>query len=238
MNKIKIIFNREFRNYFNSPIAYIFIAVFLIVSMFLFFPSFFLVGQASVRNYFTLMPWMFLFLAPAITMRLWAEEKQSGTMEVLLTLPVKDEEVVLGKFLSALAFLGITVLLSLTLPISVAFLGNLDWGPVIGGYLGTILMGGAYLSIGMFLSSITKNQIVAFLLAIVGCFVMYIIGDNMVINSVLDWLAPILRFFGVSFHYYNVSRGVIDLRDVIYYFSFIGFFLYLNVRVLGRRFVK
>lgn len=234
-SSIKPIYKRELAAYFNSPIAYIFIGVFLIVANWLFFQNFFLAGQASMRQYFGLLPWIFLFLTPAITMRVWAEEKLSGTEELLLTLPVRDGEVVLAKFLSSLTFLGIALGLSLSIPISVASLGNMDWGPVIGGYVGAILLGGAYLSLGLFISSLTKNQIVAFILGLASCFLVFIIGADFVTNSVAGWLGWLFNFFGISSHFYNIARGVIDTRDVIYYASFMGFFLWLNVKAVESR---
>ncbi len=233
--KIKAVFKKELAAYFNSPIAYIFIGVFLVVSMWLFWQDFFLTGQATIRGYLSLLPWIFLFLTPAITMRLWSEEKRSGTIEVLLTLPIKDQEVVLGKFLSSLAFLGINLALSLTLPITVALLGSLDWGPVVGGYLGALFLGAAYLSLGLYISSLTRNQIVAFLLAIVVSFIFYIIGSNLVLESVGSGLASVLSFIGLGSHFSNIAKGVLDSRDIIYYLTFIVFFLFLNVRSLSAR---
>mgnify|MGYP000032391069 CR=1 FL=1 len=230
-----VLFKKELMAYFNSPIAYIFIAVFLIVGNWLFFNSFFLMGQASMRSFFSLLPWMFLFLAPALTMRLWAEEKKSGTIEFLLTLPVTDWQVVLSKFLGALVFTLIILLLSFSLPITVATLGRLDWGPVIGGYLGALALGGAYLAVGLFISGLTKNQIVAFVLALVACFIGFIIGADFVVASAPAAFQPLMKFFGLSSHFYNISKGVIDTRDVIYYGLFIFLFLWLNVRFIENR---
>jgi len=232
---IYILFKKELMSYFNSPIAYIFIAVFLVVGNWLFFKGFFIMGQASMRAYFDFLPWMFLFLAPAITMRLWAEEKRSGTIEFLLTLPVTDWQVVLAKFFSALAFMAIALLMSLTVPISVASLGNLDWGPVIGGYIGSILLGAAYLALGLFISSLTKNQIIAFVLGLVISFSFFIIGVDFVLIGVPDFLAPIMKFMGLGGHFYNIAKGVIDTKDMIYYGSFIYLFLWLNTRVIESR---
>ena len=157
---IYTLFKKELMAYFNSPVAYIFIGVFLVVGNWLFFKNFFLIGEASLRSYFEFLPWIFLFMSPAITMRLWSEEKKSGTIEFLLTLPVTDWQVVWGKFLGALTFLVISLALTFTLPITVASLGNVDWGPIIGSYLGSLFLGGAYLALGLFISSLTKNQII------------------------------------------------------------------------------
>lgn len=232
---IYILFKKELMSYFNSPIAYIFIAVFLVVSNWLFFKGFFIIGQANMRAYFDFLPWMFLFLAPAITMRLWAEEKRSGTIEFLLTLPVTDWQVVLAKFFSALVFMIVSLLLSMTVPFTVASLGNLDWGPVIGGYVGAVLLGAAYLSLGLFISSLTKNQIIAFVLGLVASFIAFIIGVDFVLIGVPDFLAPILKFLGLGGHFYNIAKGVIDTKDMIYYASFIYLFLWLNARVIQSR---
>jgi ABC-2 type transport system permease protein len=232
---IYILFKKELMSYFNSPIAYIFIGVFLVVGNWLFFNSFFIIGQATIRNYFSLLPWIFLFLSPAITMRLWAEEKKSGTIEFLLTLPITDWQAVLAKFLSALTFLFISLLLSATLPLSVARLGNLDSGPVIGGYLGALFLGGSYLALGLFISSLTKNQIIAFILGLAACFIAFLIGADFVLAGAPPVFAPIMKFLGLGSHFNNIAKGVIDTKDIIFYFSFIFLFLWLNVRVIERR---
>jgi ABC-2 type transport system permease protein len=235
LKTIYILFKKELMSYFNSPIAYIFIGVFLIVGNWLFFNSFFVIGQASVRNYFTLLPWIFLFLSPALTMRLWAEEKKSGTIEFMLTLPITDWQAVLAKFFGALAFLFISLLLSLTLPISVKYLGNIDIGPVIGSYLGALFLGGSYLVLGLFISALTKNQIIAFVLGLVACFGAFIIGADFVLAGAPQFVAPIMKFLGLGSHFYNIAKGVIDTKDIIYYLSFIFLFLWLNVRVVEGR---
>lgn len=235
MHNIYTIFKRELKGYFNSAIAYICITVFLVLVNWLFFRSFFLGGQAHLRNFFSLIPWVFLFFVPAITMRLWAEEKKSGTFEILMTLPVKDYEVVLGKFLASYFFLFVTLALTIGIPISAAYLGNPDWGPIIGGYLGLLLMGGVYLAIGLFCSSLTLNQIVAFITSIGVSFALFIVGENMVLFALPDYLVPFFEYLGLNTHFTSISRGVIDSRDIIYYVSAISFFLYLNVRALESR---
>lgn len=201
----------------------------------LFFTDFFLVGEAEMRSYFQLLPWLFLFLAPAVAMRLWAEEKKSGTIEFLLTLPITDWQAVLGKFLGALAFLFVALLLSVTLPITVSLLGDMDPGPVIGGYLGSLFLGGSYLSIGLFVSSLTKNQIVAFVGGAALCFVFFIVGTNIVLAGISSSMAPAMQFLGLGYHFDDIAKGVIDSRDIVFYVSFIFFFLWLNVKVLERR---
>ena len=188
-----------------------------------------------MRLMFDIIPWVFLFFVPAITMRLWAEEKKIGTMELLMTLPIKDGEAVLGKFAAALGLLGLALALTFPLPIIVSTVGNLDWGPVFGGYLGSILIGAAYLSIGVFVSSLTENQIVAFILSVVGIFALYMIGSDIVIFSLPSSMAPIMEYLSLGTHFESIGRGVIDLRDIVYYVSVIVFFLYLNVRFIESR---
>jgi ABC-2 type transport system permease protein len=229
------IFKREFASYFNSPIAYIYLTVYLGLSSWLFLKGFFLVGEASMRSFFDLMPWVFLFFIPAITMRLWAEEKKVGTMELLMTLPITDAEAVLGKFLASLSFLLLSLALTIALPIVVASLGDPDPGQIVGGYLGSVLIGAAYLSIGLFISSLTENQIVAFIVSVVGIFALFILGADFVLFGLPDWLVPVFSFIGLGGHFDSVSRGVIDSRDLVYYFSVIGFFLYLNVKSIETR---
>ncbi len=235
LKTIYILFKKELMGYFNSPIAYIFIGVFLVVGNWLFFKSFFIIGQASMRGYFDLLPWIFLFLSPAITMRLWAEEKKSGTIEFLLTLPVTDWQVVLAKFFGALAFMFLSLLLSITLPITLVSLGKVDMGPIIGGYIGALFLGGAYLALGLFISSLTKNQIIAFVLGLVACFFAFMIGADFVLIGAPQFAVPVMKFLGLGGHFYNIARGVIDSKDIIYYCSFIFIFLWLNMRVIESR---
>lgn len=229
------LYKKELTSYFNSPIAYIFIAGFLVVGNWLFFNSFFLVGQASLRSYFAILPWLFLFLTPAVTMRLWAEEKKSGTIEFLLTLPLTDWQIVLAKFLAALSFMALTLALSITLPISVSKLGELDWGVVIGSYLGALLLAGAYLSLGLFISSMTKNQIIAFVIALASSFLFFIIGADFVLATAPRILAPLMSAIGLSSHFSNIAKGLIDTKDIFYYLSFIFVFLWLNAKVIVNR---
>lgn len=235
LRTIYILFKKELMSYFNSPIAYIFLAVFLVVGNWLFFNYFFVIGQVSMRQYFSLLPWIFLFLSPAVTMRLWSEEKKSGTIEFLLTLPVTDWQVVLSKFLSSLFFIFIALFLTLTIPISLVFMGNVDMGPIIGGYLGALFLAGSYLALGLFISSLTKNQIIAFVLSLVACFAAFIVGADFVLNKAPQFLLVVMKFLGLGSHFNNISRGIIDSKDVIYYLSFIFIFLWLNVRTIEKR---
>ncbi len=235
MQSILTICKKEFKSYFNSPVAYIFITVFLALTNWMFFMVFFLANQANMRSFFGLLPWIFLFFVPAITMRIWAEEKKLGTIELLLTWPVKDSEVVIGKFLSSFFFLGISLLGSITIPITLYILGEPELGPIIGSYLGAALMGAAYLSIGLFVSSLTENQIVAFITAIAVSFGFFIIGEPFVTARIPALLVPIAEYLGLGTHFNSISRGVIDSRDIVYYVSIIGFFLFLNIRSIASR---
>ena len=235
MRNVAAIARREFQGYFNSLIAYVFLVIFLLLTGWMFFRVFFLNGQASMRLMFDIMPWVYLFFVPAITMRLWAEEKKVGTMELLMTLPVRDVEAVLGKFLAALGLLALALALTFPIPLIVALLGNLDFGPVVGRYVAAILLGAAYLAIGVFVSSLTQNQIVAFILSVVIVFVLYMIGSDIVLYSVPAPVASVLEYVSLGTHFESIGRGVIDSRDVIYYLSVIGFFLYLNVRSIESR---
>ncbi len=235
MQNITAILKKEFRSYFNSPIAYIFITFFLGISAWLFFQNFFLVNQAEMRGFFGLMPWIFLFFIPAVTMKLWSEEKKIGTIEILMTLPIRDYEVVVGKFLASFALLAVTVLLTLVIPFSIMSVGNPDVGTLIAGYIGLLLMGAAYIAIGFFASTLTENQIIAFIIGIVVCLVLLLIGEDFVLFKTPNWLVPIFSYLGLGAHYSSILRGVLDSRDIIYYLSLIGFFLYLSTLAVESR---
>jgi ABC-2 type transport system permease protein len=232
---IWVLFKKELMGYFNSPIAYIFIAVFLIAGNWLFFQNFFVYQQATMREYFGLLPWVFLFLSPAVTMRLWAEEKKSGTIEFLLTLPITTWQAVLAKFFGALAFMIIALALTFTIPVTISLMGHMDFGPMIGSYLGSIFLAGAYLALGLFMSSLTRNQIIAFVLGLVVCFAAFIIGSGFVLVAAPAAIAPLLSFLGLGTHFDSIARGVIDSKDVVYYLSFIFLFLWLNAGVISKR---
>ncbi|MBD3314809.1 MAG: ABC transporter permease subunit [Chitinivibrionales bacterium] len=235
MQNVATLFRKEFKAYFLSPIAYVFITVYLVVTNWLFFQGFFIMNQAEMRGYFSLLPWIFLFFVPAVTMRTWAEERKVKTLELLLTWPVSDIQVVVGKFLACFSFLAVAILLSITVPVTVWILGNPDPGPIIGGYIGSFLMGAAYLAIGLWISSLTENQIVAFILGVVVIFALFIVGNPFVTMVAPSWLVPILTYIGLGSHFESIGRGVIDSRDIVYYLSVIGFFLFLNVVTLESR---
>jgi ABC-2 type transport system permease protein len=190
-------------------------------------------NQANLRTAFGIIPLVFIFFMPAITMRLIAEEKKTGTIELLVTYPIKDSEIIVGKFLSALMLLAVALVFTWFYVISVSLLGNLDGGQVIGGYFGLLLMGAAYLAIGMFASAITENQIVAFIVALVIIFVFFLMDK--ILFFVPASLVSIFQYLSIDYHFQNISRGVIDSRDLLYYFSVIFFSLLLASHALGRR---
>jgi len=237
MTRIRAVAGRELRSYFNSPIAYIFLLVFVGAALFTFFNinAFFSQGRADLRALFDAIPLLMVLLVPALTMRLWAEEDKQGTMEVLLSLPAKDHELVAGKFLASWALLASGLALTLALPVTVSIFGNLDWGPVIGGYLGALLLGAAYLAIGQFLSATTENQILAFILALVICLALYGVGTEAFTSLFADRWAAVMRAVGTSSRFRSIARGVIDIRDLVYYLSLTGFFLFASVGALRAR---
>lgn len=217
MSTTVTIAKREIKTYFNSPVAYIVVTVFMLIAGYLFFSQLFLERQAELRSYFNLTPLVFTFIIPAITMRLIAEEKGSGTLEMLITMPVRDWEVVLGKFLAGMAMLAAIVGMTFFYAITIMLLGPVDRGPVVAGYVGLLLMGGAFVAIGVMASSFTRNQIVAFILAFAISFALFIFGQ--ITQLAPEGLAPILTFLSISKHFEPLSRGIIDSRDVVYYLS-------------------
>jgi ABC-2 type transport system permease protein len=233
MSPALVISRREIRTYFNSPVAYIVVAVFTIISGYFFFIQLFQQKQAELRELFQFMPFIFMFVVPAITMRLVADEKASGTLELLSTMPVRDWEVVVGKFLAALALLATAVGLTLFFAISVRLLGPLDRGPAIAGYIGALLMGGAYASIGVMCSAFTRNSIIAFIASFAISFALYLFGR--ITHFMPEALQPIMAFLSIESHFENVGRGVIDSRDVIYYLSVIGVCLLVATTSLESR---
>jgi ABC-2 type transport system permease protein len=208
---------REIRTYFNSPIAYIVITVFMLLSGYLFFSSLFIERQAELRSYFNLMPLLLSFIVPAMAMRLIAEEKGSGSLEMLITMPVRDWQVIVGKFLAGMALLAAMVGLTLFYAVTVMLVGPLDKGPAIGGYLGILLVGGAYMAIGVMASTLTRNQIVAFIIGFAISFSLYLFYR--LVPFMPESLRPMLAYLSVESHFDGMSRGIIDSRDVIYYLS-------------------
>lgn len=228
------VYTKELKGQFFSLTAYVFTAVFLVSNTWLFFQNFFLFNQANLRSFFELLPWFLLLLVPALTMRTWAEEQRQGTVELLLTLPIAEWQQVVAKFAANFTFLGFALALSLGLPLTVARLGSLDWGPVIGGYLGAWLFGGAYLALGQWISSLTANQIVAFLSSAAVGFALILAGLPVALMNAGPLTEPLYRL-STATHYFSLAKGVVDLRDIVYFLSFIALFLYLNVYSLVRR---
>jgi len=232
-SNVGTIFKKEVRSYFNSAVAYVVIVVFLAIVGWLYTSSMFLVNVASLRLMFEWIPLVFLFVVPAVTMRLLAEEKKAGTIELLTTKPLHDWEIVAGKFLAAWALIGVTLLPTLIYYITVAFLGDIDNGPVAGGYLGLLLMAGVYVAIGLLASSLTENQIVAFIVGLLIMFAIFMMDK--VLIFIPDFMTSVVEYLGIDFHFSNIARGVIDSRDIVYFCSMLGFTLYLSVVSLERR---
>ena len=229
---IAAIYRREMRSYFSTPLAYVFIVIFLMLAgIFTFYlGGFFARAQADLEPFFTWHPWLYLFLAPALGMRLWAEERKTGTFELLMTLPVSMGDAVMGKFLAAWSMMAISLALTFPIWITVNVLGNPDNGVIVAGYLGSLLMSGAYLAVSACVSSATRNQVIAFVVSVVLCFTFLLLGFPLI----LDLFKPLLPGAVISFmstvgflqHYDSIVRGVVDIRDVLYFITFIGLWLY------------
>lgn len=238
MRGIIPIFKRELWAYFHSPIAYVFIIIFLIATAGCTFllGNFFRTNQANLETFFFFHPWLYLILIPAVGMRLWAEERRSGTVELLLTFPVTTTTAVLAKFLAAWAFVAIALLLTFPMIFTVHHLGNADNGPIIAGYLGSLLMAGSYLAISSCTSALTKNQVISFIVSAVICLVLVLLGWG-VLNEVLNtlfpiWITDIIAQFSFTTHFNALQRGVVDIRDLIYFISVMVFMLMVNVVIL------
>jgi ABC-2 type transport system permease protein len=226
---------RELGAFFKSPIAYIVLAIYLVFhgTWFFIFQGFFTVGQADMEGFFGLLPFVFAFIGPALAMRLLAEEKGSGTIELLLTMPIRDGSVVIGKYVAALAVLFVGLLLTLPYAITISTIGPLDWGPVIAGYVGALLLGGTYVAIGLFFSAMTRNQIIALVAGILVC--LFLAFMHLAVPSLPAWLGKIVLYASPQYHFLRIARGVFDLRDIVYYASIIGVLLVGSVQVLESR---
>ncbi len=224
MRSTVTIFKKEFGGFFVSPIAYIVISIFLVLTGWFFFSTFFLYNQADLRNFFSLLPMTFSFVIPAVTMRLFSEEFNTGSYELLLTMPVSATDIVLGKFLAAVAFVAIMLLPTLSYGTFISFLGDLDPGPWIGGYVGALLLGGAFAAIGLFASSLTHNQIIAFIIGMAICFTLTLL-DKMLI-FLPEAVLGIFQFIGADTHFQNIARGILDSRDILYFLSISFVMLY------------
>jgi ABC-2 type transport system permease protein len=238
MRAISIIFRRELAAYFATPLAYVFIVVFLVLagSLTFFLGSFFDRGQADLQTFFTFHPWLYLFLIPAIAMRLWAEERKTGTIELFLTLTVTTTQAVLGKYLAAWAFCGIALALTFPLWLTVNVLGSPDNGVILASYIGSWLMAGAFLAIGAAISALTKNQVIAFVVAAVVCFLLTVAGSSVVLGFFTGWapqtVVDTIASFSFISHFTSVMRGVIDIKDMVYFISMIVFFLFANTAIV------
>lgn len=239
MRNFWVIFSREMKAYFSSAIAYIFIIVFVVLTCGLYMASFFLAERADMRAFFSLLPIVLMVFVPAVTMRLWAEDKKMGTIELLLTFPMKTWQILLGKFFASFVFVTIALAGTATLPIIVSILGRPDAGPLIGGYLGTLLLGAFFLSMGLFISGLCKDQIVAFILGVVACFFFFFIGTDFFTTVIGGWLSGVATFLhdyvGLTRHFDGIQRGVIDVRALIYFISMTVLFLALNAIYLEGR---
>ncbi len=241
MQAMKAVMRRELLSYFATPVAYVFIVIFLMLSAtFTFYlGGFYERGQADLQPFFLFHPWLYLFLIPAISMRLWAEERKSGTLELLLTLPISLKDAIIGKFLAAWLFAGLALALTFPIWITVNYLGDPDNGVILAAYLGSFLMAGAYLAIGSSLSALTRNQVIAFILSVVACFIMMVTGLDMVLDFFRGWLPQGLvdAVASLSFltHFQSISRGVVELRDVLYFLLVIGLGLYANQLIIEAK---
>jgi ABC-2 type transport system permease protein len=238
MNAMLAIMRRELRSYFLTPVAYVFIVIFLMLtSAFTFYlGGFYERSQADLAPFFNFHPWLYLFLVPALSMRLWAEERKSGSIELLMTLPVELWHAVVGKFLAAWAFTGLALALTFPIWITVNYLGAPDNGAIVAAYIGSFLMAGGFLAVGSCISAATKNQVIAFILAVVACFLLLLAGFPLVLDVFSAWAPQMLvdAIASLSFltHFSNISKGVIDLRDLVYFALLISVMLYANAIVL------
>jgi ABC-2 type transport system permease protein len=241
MRNVGILFRRELASYFATPLAYVFIVMFLLLTGFFTakFGHFYERGQADLDSFFTFHPWLYLFLIPAIAMRMWAEDRKSGSIELLMTLPVTLWQAVLGKFLAAWCFAGIALALTFPIWLTVNYLGNPDNGAILTGYLGSFLMAGGFLAIGSCLSAATRNQVIAFVFTVAVCFVFVIAGFPQFLDLVGGWAPAALvdAVASLSFytHFQSISKGVIDLRDVVFFALLIGFWLAATGIVLDMK---
>jgi ABC-2 type transport system permease protein len=236
-----IIAKREFAGYFATPLAAVFLTLFVALTgaMAFYIGGFFERGQAELGSFFAYHPWLYLFLVPAVAMRLWAEERKSGMIELLMTLPISPVEAVLGKFLAAWAFVGLALLLTVPIWLTVNYLGTPDNGVIFTSYLGSFLMAGAFLAIGSFISALTKNQVIAFILSATVCFFFVLSGLEMVQNTLRSWLPEfaVTAIGSMSFlsHYEQITQGVVSLHSIVFFLSLITFALFANVIAIDQK---
>lgn len=238
---IKGVVKRELAGYFGSPVAYVFIVIFLLLcGFFTFYIShFYEVGQADLRAFFEWHPWIFLFLVPAVGMRLWAEERRTGTIEIILTLPITLPEIIFGKFMAAWLFIGMALFLTFPLVVTVSYLGDPDMGAVFCSYFGSFMLAGAYLSVGSMSSSLTRNQVISFIVSVIICLFLVLAGWPPVTEILLgwspSWFVDVISGFSFMTHFTSMERGVLDLRDLFYYISVIFLMLFSNGVILQNR---
>ena len=241
MSNVLVIFRREFQGYFATPIAYVFMGVFVALAgvFTMYIGGFFIRDQADLATFFSFHPWLYLFLIPALAMRLWAEERRAGTIELLLTLPITMPQAVLGKFFAAWMFTAIGLVLTFPLWLTVNYLGDPDNGIILAGYLGSLLMAGAYLAIGSCISALTRNQVIAFVVSVSVCFLFTVSGLPIVLNFFSAWtpqaLLDAIASFSFLTHFNDLSRGVIDLRDLVFFGSLIVGALLLNAVIIDAK---
>jgi ABC-2 type transport system permease protein len=238
MNHILTIAKRELGGYFTSPVAYVFIVIFLLLAGFFTFMlgGFFQRGTASLESFFVWLPWLYLFLVPAVGMRVWSEERRMGTLELLFTMPVTPWQAIVGKFLAAWLVLAIALALTFPLVLTVNYLGRPDNGIILAGYLGSFLMAGAYLSVACMTSAMTRNQVVSFILSVVACLFLILAGWQPVTDLLVQWASPVLvdvvASFSVMTHFNSIAKGVLDTRDLLYFASVIAFCLFTTSVIL------
>ena len=241
MRNVALILRRELASYFATPLAYVFIFIFLVLAnAFTFYVGdFYQRGQADLRPFFLFHPWLYLFLIPALTMKLWAEERKSGSIELLMTLPVKVWEAVLGKFLAAWLFTGLALALTFPIWITVNYLGSPDNGVILASYLGSLLLAGGFLAIGSCMSALTRNQVVAFILGVAACFVLLLAGYPLVLDVFRGWapqtLIEAVASLSLLTHFQSITRGVLEARDILYFAMLIGFFLFTTTVAIDLR---
>jgi len=242
MRNIWIIAKRELASYFSSPVAYVFIVIFLLLMGFFTFMmgGFFRYNEASLLSFFVWHPWLYMLLVPAVGMRLWAEERRMGTLELLFTMPVTLAQAIVGKFLAGWLFLGFALLLTLPMPITVFYLGEPDLGPMLTGYFGSFLIAGAYLAISGMTSACTRNQVISFITSVVICLFLVLAGYPPVTSLLLkwgaaNWLVEFAAGLSVIFHFESMQRGVLDLRDLIYFGTLTIFALFTTAIILRNR---
>ena len=241
MRQLSVIFKRELASYFATPLAYVFLMIFLVLSgVFTFYlGGFYERNQADLGVFFGFHPWLYLFLVPAIAMRLWAEERKSGTIELLMTLPIRRAEAVAGKFLAAWVFAGLALLLTFPMVLTVNYLGEPDNGAILTGYLGSWLLAGSYLAVGGCMSALARNQVIAFILAVSVCFLFIVSGFPMVLDLFSAWapqgLVDAVASLSFLVRFDAISKGVIDLRDLLYFLSFIAAWLAATAVVIDLK---